>query len=233
MITLVGVGHVFALSDNIKTLIRSRRPEVVCLELDTLRFQSLVQRRESGDVPLQYRFLAYVQTRLADKFGTQVGDEMLAAADAAREVGAKVALIDMDGGAVMRKLWDSMTFSEKIRMMGSALVSFFMTREVVEKELERYEGNEEMYMQGLEKEFPTVKEVLLDDRNRYMADRLTSIASQHKTIVAVVGDGHVPGLMENLKHMEIEAVRLKDIRKGPVQEEHMAEFGTSFWYRGQ
>ncbi|HEX9907083.1 MAG TPA: TraB/GumN family protein [Thermoplasmata archaeon] len=233
MITLIGVGHVFALSESIKDIIRSKRPEVVCLELDPLRFQSLLHRGPQGDVPIQYKLLAYLQKRLAGKFGTQVGDEMLAAADAAREVGAKLALIDMDGGTVMRRLWGSMTLPEKIRMMGSALVGVLVSRERVEKELERYEGNEERYIEGLAVEFPTVKEILIDDRNRFMAEKLTSISSEHKTVVAVVGDGHVSGLMDNLKAVEVEAVRLKDIRKPSAPEDALAEVSTTYWYRGQ
>src|SRR5512137_644628 len=100
MITIIGVGHVFQLSENIKDVIRSRRPEVVCLELDQGRYRALTDKTSTGSVPLQYRILAFIQKRMADKFGSEVGDEMLSAVSAANEVGAKVALIDMDAAKV-------------------------------------------------------------------------------------------------------------------------------------
>lgn len=234
MITLVGVGHVFAISDSVKAVIRSRRPEVVCLELDPGRYHSLTHKDEARSVPLQYRLLAYFQTRMADKFGTQVGDEMLAAAEAAGEVGARVALIDMDAARVFGQLWRKMSLKEKVSLFGGAFVGLLVSKEKVEEEMNRYEGNEAQYIETLGTGFPTIKEVLIDDRNKHMADALRSLSSQHGSIVAVVGDGHVPGLMEQLKLLNPEAVRLKDLRSGmPQPAAAGSEVTSSFWYHSE
>jgi len=230
MITIIGVGHVFQLSENIKDVIRSRRPEVVCLELDQGRYRALMDKTSRGSVPLQYRVLAFIQKRMADKFGSEVGDEMLSAVSAANEVGAKVALIDMDAAKVFALLWSRMSFKERTRMIGGALVGLFLTKETVEKEMEKYEEHEDKYMETLSQGFPTVKEVLIDDRNKFMAKNISTIASSHPSVVAVVGDGHVPGLLEALKPLEVEAVRLKDLRKQPETKKSGSEVTTSFWY---
>jgi len=231
MITLIGVGHVFAIADSVKEVIRSKRPEVVCLELDPARYEALLHKDEERSVPLQYRLLAYFQTRMADKFGSQVGDEMLAAAEAAGEVGAKVALIDMDAAGVFAQLWRRMSFREKLGLFGGALMGLFASKERVEEEMTRYEGNEAQYIDTLGEGFPTIKEVLIDDRNRHMSDTLKSLAAEHPNIVAVVGDGHVPGLMEQLKSVGAEAIRLKDLRSSKGQTSPSgSEVTTSFWY---
>jgi len=231
MITLVGVGHVFAISNSIKEIIRSKRPEVVCLELDPARYHALMNRDEPRRVPLQYRLLAYFQTRMADKFGTQVGDEMVAAVEAAGEVGAKVALIDMDAARVFGQLWRRMSLKERVNLFGGAFIGLFVSKEKVEAEMNRYEGNEAQYMDTLGEGFPTIKEVLIDDRNKHMAEALKSLATQHGSILAVVGDGHVPGLMEQLKPLDLEAVRLKDLRTGNMRPSATgSEVSTSFWY---
>jgi pheromone shutdown protein TraB len=230
MITLIGVGHVFAISDNVKQVIRTRRPQVVCLELDPARYQSLLHRDEPRSVPIQYRLLSYLQTRMADKFDTQVGDEMLAAAEAAGEVGAKVALIDMDAGRVFRQLWKRMSLKEKANLFGGAFIGLFMSKARVEEEMDRYEGNEAQYIEAVGQGFPTIKKVLIDDRNEYMAGALRSLSAHHSSIVAVVGDGHVPGLIEQLKPLEAETVRLKDLRNGTVSSTSGSEVTTSFWY---
>lgn len=233
MITLVGVGHVFAISDSVRDIIRSKRPEVVCLELDPARYRALSTRESSTQVPLQYRLLAYFQKRMADKFGTEVGDEMIAAVKAAGEVGAKVALVDMDAAKVFSLLWRKMSFREKLQLFGGALVGLFASKETVEREMEKYEEHETVYLEKLGDGFPAVKEVLIDDRNRYMAQRISSIAAQHGSVLAVVGDGHIPGILEQLKPLEAEAIRLRELRKGPVQRASGAEYSASFWYHSQ
>jgi pheromone shutdown protein TraB len=232
MITIIGVGHVFQLSENIKAAIRSRRPEVVCLELDQGRYRALMEKTTRGAVPLQYRVLAYVQRRMADKFGGEVGDEMVAAVDAAKEVGARVALIDMDAPKMFALLWGTMSFRERIRLLGGALIGLFLTKETVEKEVAQYEEHEDVYLETLGRGFPTIKKVLIDDRNVYMAKNISSIAAEHPSVVAVVGDGHVPGLIEALKPLVVETVRLKDLRRPSEERPKGTEVTTSFWYHG-
>ena len=233
MITLIGVGHVFVISENVKELIRSRRPEVVCLELDPGRYRALMERRESSRVPIQYRLLAFIQKRMASKFGSEVGDEMLAAAKAAGEVGAKVALIDMDAGQVFARLWKRMSFGEKMRMFGGAFLGLFMTKQKVEKEMEKYESHEAQYIEVLGEGFPAVKEVLIDDRNKHMAQQISTIVATHPSVVVVVGDGHVPGLLEALKPLEVETIRLKDLRRESPPPPSGSEYSSSFWYNGR
>jgi len=233
MITIIGAGHVFALSENIRQLILQRRPEVVCLELDPARYKALIEKKSSGSVPIQYRLLAYVQKRMATKFGSEVGHEMLAAMNAAGEVGAKVALIDMDATRVFALLWRRMSIKERVHLLGGALVGLFLTKETVEKEMDKYEGQEDRYMEALGEGFPTVKEVLIDDRNKHMANQITSIAAEHPNIVAVVGDGHVSGLVEALKPLEVETVRLRDLRKEAHPGAGGSEYSSSFWYNSR
>jgi pheromone shutdown protein TraB len=230
MITIVGVGHVFRLSENIKNIIRSRRPEIVCLELDQGRYRALMDRSSRGKVPLQYRILSFVQKRMADKFGSEVGDEMLAAVSAANEVGAKVAFIDMDAARMFASMWGGMSFKERARLITGALAGLFLSKERVEIEVERYEEHGDKYIETLGAGFPTVKKVLIDDRNMYMARNIQSIAAQHASVLAVVGDGHIPGLVEALKPLEVETVRLKDLRNVPEVMTEGAEVTTSFWY---
>ena len=234
MITLLGVGHVFVISEQVRAMVLSRRPEVVCLELDPARFRALMDRDRAGGarVPLQYVLLAQVQRRIAGKFESEAGAEMMAAASAAREVGAKVALIDMDASTVFGRLWRAMSFREKVHLMFGALVGLVASKEAIEKEVESYEDREVEYLEALGSEYPSIKRVLIDERNRHMADRIASIASQHGDVMAVVGDGHVPGLVEALGDRPVETVRLKDLRsQGPGQATSGGEYSFSYFVK--
>jgi pheromone shutdown protein TraB len=76
--------------------------------------------------------------------------------------------------------------------------------------------------------------VLIDDRNKHMAGMLDSLSTKHKNIVAVVGDGHIPGLLQSLKSAEVETIRLKDIRTGNVElKQGAVDHTVTFWYRNE
>jgi pheromone shutdown protein TraB len=228
MITLIGVGHVFAISDRVNEVIHSRRPDVVCLELDPIRYQSLLQKDDARRVPLQYSLLAMFQKRMADKFGSEVGDEMLAAASAARQVGARVALIDVDSSRMLAMLWKRMSVKEKLGLFFGALVGLVSSKETVEKEMEVYQSNDEAYIEGIGERFPTLKAVLIDDRNRIMADRIRGIAKDHPNVVAVIGDGHVPGVAKVLEAEQLEVVRLRQLMSPSPVAGGPGEYSTSF-----
>ena len=229
MITIIGVGHVFAISSQVTQIIRSRRPDVVCIELDRARYHSLQSRDRAGRVPIQYTLLAMFQKKMAGKFGGEVGAEMLAAAAAAREVNAKVALVDVDATAMLAMLWRKMSVREKVKLIVGALVGLVSTREAVEREIEAYQSNDESYLNSIGEQFPVVKEILIYDRNRIMTQRISKIAEAHANVVAVIGDGHVPGIAAGLGRDDIEVVRLKELMSGAgmssdIPGEHTASF---------
>src|SRR2546428_4270626 len=128
MITLLGVGHVFDIGRAVRAEILARRPKVVALELDAARYQALMspQPRPRGFSVLG--LLAQFQVRIANQYGVRVGDEMVAAARAAREVGSEVALIDQDSAVILRRVWRETAGRERLRLLGSTLRGFFNRR---------------------------------------------------------------------------------------------------------
>jgi pheromone shutdown protein TraB len=189
--------------------------------------------KDSRAVPLQYRLLAYLQERMAAQFGTEVGDEMLAGATAAEELGARLALVDMDASKVFSQLWKRMSFRERLTLFTGAFAGLFISKKRVVEEIEKYEAQEDQYIQLLSEGFPTFKEVLIDDRNKFMADRILALTGEYKTIVAVVGDGHISGLVQLLGQTELEVIRLKDVRNSEAPKDGAGEFTSSHWYHAQ
>ncbi|XP_057451109.1 uncharacterized protein LOC130743016 isoform X2 [Lotus japonicus] len=54
-------------------------------------------------------------------------------------------------------------------------------------------------VQFISKEFPTVTEILMDERDQYMSSKLLKIASESRSVVAVVGRGHLEGIKKYWK----------------------------------
>jgi len=117
-------------------------------------------------------------------------------------------------------------------MFFSGFAGFFVSKKRVEKELDKLEDNFDAYMNEIGKKFPTIKRVLVDERNQHMVQQLALAGEQYDKIIAVVGDGHVPGLSELLKKKEIEfeTVRLNEIRNKKVKSDDpsVASFSTNY-----
>ena len=218
MITLLGVGHVFDIGGRVKEVIRDRRPNVVCIELDDYRYYALTHKEEqsTGWEPPMHMLLAAFQKRIAKMYKVEVGSEMIAAVDAAKEVGARVAFIDMESNLVFKRIMEEMTFEEKIKFAVSLFLGFFVRKKDVERELERFQMDSSTDMMStFGKEFPSIKRVLIDERNDYMAAIIRELGKTHERIVVVIGDGHIKGikkLIEGNFGENIETIRLKEIR---------------------
>ncbi len=213
MITLIGVAHVFDISKSLENAIIKRNPSVVCVELDAARYHALYSRDRNREAPLVYKMLAGLQENIAKKYGSQVGSEMLTAIETAKMLNAKLAFIDMDSTNILSNFWRNMTFSEKMKFLLALFSSLFIRKKRIEKELKRFEENDEYYLESFGKEFPTAKKVLIDDRNIYMAKAITKISQEHEDIVAVIGDGHIEGIRRLLDpSSDVEIIRLSQLR---------------------
>jgi pheromone shutdown protein TraB len=217
MITIVGVGHVFDIGDQVSDVIVQRNPSVVCVELDAARFQALMTKDMRGNAPLPYRALAFFQKRIAKKYGQEVGQEMVAAIQSAKKVGARLAFIDLDSLQVFQRFWQMMTFKERVKLVFALFTSVFVPKKTVDKEIKKFEDGEAEYMEAFASEFPSAKKILIDDRNVHMATAIRRLNEEYANIVAVVGDGHIEGLTKLLEDKSPEIIRLKDLRAKDVE----------------
>lgn len=215
VITLIGTGHVFDIGARVREEIRKRQPSVVAIELDPPRFQALrTKNRDRSKTPFVYRMLADFQTRVADQYGVEAGAEMLAAADEARALNVPLALIDKDAQQTFQRLLREMRWGEKLKLTGSAIAGLVLPGKSIEKQVDEMQDDYAAYFHEMGKRFPTLKRVLLDERNEHMARAITEMARTQERIVAIVGDGHVDGMMDILqnKGLALEVVRLRDLR---------------------
>jgi pheromone shutdown protein TraB len=217
LITLIGTGHVFDIGARVREEIRRRAPQVVGIELDGPRYHALRNKnKDRSGTPVVYRLLADFQTRIANQYGVEAGDEMLAASDEAKALNVPLALIDKDAQQTFARLRKEMRFGEKMRLFGSAVVGLLpiLPGKSIEKQVEEMQEDYASYFTQMEKQFPTLKRVLLDERNEHMARALQDLARTNERVVAVVGDGHVDGIHAILKGagLDVETVRLKELR---------------------
>src|SRR3989442_2525886 len=193
MITLLGVGHVFDIGRAVRAEVVARGPKAVAVELDAARYQALMSPHPRPRGFSVLGLLAQFQVRIANQYGVRVGDEMVAAARAAEEVGSDVALIDQDSAVILRRVWREMAGRERLRLLVSMIGGFFTRRERVEAELQRFYQDEQGVIREFARELPTAKRILIDERDAGMARGFRQLAETRGDVVAVAGGGLLYG----------------------------------------
>ncbi len=211
-ILLVGTAHISARSvTEVEQVIERERPDSVCVELDQARYESLLDEdrwakldvfeviRKKRVVYLLVNIaLAAYQRRLGARLGVRPGAEFAAAIRKAREVGAQLVLADRDVQTTLKRAWHGMSCWTKARVAASLLALPFAVEELTEETLEQLKDRDTIseMLEAFAKEVPGVKEPLIDERDRYLISTVTDAPG--KKIVAVVGAGHIAGMLANL-----------------------------------
>jgi len=214
-LVLVGVGHVFDISTQIKEIIDAIDPDAVALELDKNRLQFLLSPVKNKKSPnFLYFVLSKIQEKIAKKYGVITGSEMLSAATTAKDKGIDILCIDKDARVVIGKLWKAIPLKRKILFLVGSLSSIFVSKRKVEKELSSFEEEPEFYLDQVGGYFPEFKKILIDERNEFMCNKLIDYLNKYNTIVAFVGEGHITGLQKLIgDRVPITIIHLQNLRE--------------------
>lgn len=223
----VGTAHVSQKSiDDVRAVIDQVKPEVVCVELDKVRFEALTKDSAFRDLDvfkvvregrtlylLAHLALASYQRRIGAELGVKPGAELLAACKIAEEKGIPVALIDRDINITLKRTWKNLGLWKRSMLLSSLIVGFedddddkdLTDEEIEEKEdrtiaqqveaLKEPKALSEMLTE-LGRAVPQIKGPLIDERDQYLGAKAIEAGAKYKSVVAVVGAAHVPGIKE-------------------------------------
>ena len=203
-IRIIGTSHISRKSRaQVERVIRELRPQWVCVELDAKRLAGLrsgvrrqlpageMVRRVGVQGYLFSVFAGWAQRKLGAQVGMNPGEEMLAAVTAAREVGAKLALVDQDIEVTLRRL--RLTWRERLRLGWGLVKGLFGGGEVLEFDLDTVPKKSVIVvlMGQTRDRYPSLYRVLVTERNAVMARRVARIARESAgNVVVVLGAGH-------------------------------------------
>jgi pheromone shutdown-related protein TraB len=137
--------------------------------------------------------LSGFQKRMGSGVGVKPGEEMIAAIDAAEAAGIPWSCCDRDVQITLKRAWARSNFWNKSKLLASLISSAFSNEKLSEEEIEQLKNKSELeqMMNELAEYLPSVKEVLIDERSRYLASKIFLSREEH--VVAVVGAGHMAG----------------------------------------
>lgn len=232
MITIIGTGHVFNLAEPVSFIVKNTWPDAVLIELDVSRYQYLMNRQENPEqedsaagASAIYKQTAKYQQKMSEENGTQVGGEFLAAVNTGRLAGAEIIPIDTNAMQVLDQMWDEMSFKEKVRYRLSGISDSIGGMRKVEDVQTQFAQDEERYIEGMRRKYPTLVRKLIDERNEHMAEQINKASETHSNMVVVVGDAHVEGICRLLKDPEVRKIRLADLR----DKERMDKVRSMVW----
>ena len=217
---IIGTAHVSEKSvEKVRNTILEKKPDVVGVELCINRYNNLMNERNGIEQKKEFQikelikgdnltlflisgFLSYMQRKIGDDVGVKPGSEMLAAIDAANEVGARVALIDRDISITLNRAIKKMSFVEKMKFIYGIIASFFSKDDDIKDIDSITEGDAlQEVMEYFQEMSPKAYDVLVTERDAYMAKMLLDINEEN--VVAVVGAGHQSGIKKYMDNPDI------------------------------
>ncbi|MDO5823894.1 TraB/GumN family protein [Methanobrevibacter sp.] len=222
LLTIIGTAHVSEESVNeVKDAIYEQHPDIVAIELDRGRYEKLKKQmmgiEEDEHVPITQiikenkvglflvsTLLGYFQSKIGAEVDVAPGSEMIGAIEASQDLKIPIALIDREINTTLQRALNKMSFKEKAKF-GYGLIASVLgfdddeEDEIDIEELKNSENIDDM-MEMFKDEAPSVYEVLVHERDAYLAGKIMQIP--YDKIIAVVGAGHKPGIENYLDNPE-------------------------------
>lgn len=210
---LIGTAHISRDSaDLVRKVIEEEKPDVVCIELDEKRYKSLSEKKKWEELDLKNIIkekqlatllinilLASYQKKLGEKLGVNPGVELLEAANTAKENNIPIELCDRDVRITLRRAWNSMSLWQKLKFLTAGIAGTLEKEELSEEKLKELRDSDILneLMSELGKAMPVLKTVLIDERDVYLSQKIKE--SKGNKIVAVVGAGHLSGIVKMME----------------------------------
>lgn len=205
---IVGTAHISRESIlEVEQTIDLIQPDTVCVELCETRHQALTNKDRwknldifkvirEGKMLLLLANLAVgaYQRRLGQELGVEPGAELMAGVEKAHEVGAELCLADRDIQTTLKRTWANLSFWQKINLFGGILGSLVSTETIDAEQIEQLKEKDQLseMMEELARMLPEVQKPLIDERDQFLMSSIEDAPG--KSIVAVVGAGHVQGM---------------------------------------
>ena len=232
---LLGTAHISQQSvDEVEKYITEIKPDAVCIEICETRYKNLsdgnrwremdiikvIKEKKSG-LLLASLLLSAFQRKMGKQLGIKPGAEMMKAVEICQTKKIPFFLIDREVNITIQRTWNSLSLWEKIKLMGQLVGSIVFTPKIDEKEIEKMKEKDLLsgMIEELSQHFPRVKQILIDERDQYLATKMVRVAG--KNILAVIGIGHQSGMEQSLLK-GVENINLQELEKIPPKKKWLA-----------
>ncbi|RHX83490.1 TraB/GumN family protein [Leptospira stimsonii] len=212
-VTILGTAHISQKSiDEVQRIIREEKPDTICVELCNSRMRSVkdsehwkkldifkVFKERKMYLLLSSLILSAFQKKLG-KGSIRPGDEMRMAISEGERSGAKIVPIDREVSTTLKRAWWNIGLFNRMVLLSALLTSLFVKEDISEEKIEEMKSDDvlkDLFSQ-LPKRYESIKNVIIDERDSYLAQRIREASVDGKKVFAVVGAGHLQGIMNHV-----------------------------------
>lgn len=221
-IDILGTAHISKVSrDSVRVLLENGDYDTVAVELCQRRYQSIVEPEAVAEMNLwevvkqgkamtmtAMLVLGAYQQRLAEQLGIEVGAEVKEAIHIAQQRDLPIVLVDRDIGATLKRLHRTTPWWKRWTLLSALVVHFFNRSEIDDEQVEDIKRGDmfESMFKEMEIKHWEVGQVLITERDRYMAAKILEYVETHKPtkMFVVVGMGHLRGICDLLKEATLQ-----------------------------
>ena len=225
-IYLVKTAHVSKNSvEDVQSCFDEVKPDSICIELDQDRYNKLknpekwretdivkiIKDRQVGFLLVNV-ILSSFQKRIARSMDSTSGAEMMLGMKLAEENDLNLVLADRSVKTTFSRIWNKLQTGEKLKLLSGIITSIFEDEDISEEDLAKLKEADalEAAILDIGKEFPTVKQVLVDERDQYLCQKIKTAPG--KKIMAIIGAAHSFGIKDNLDK-DIDIAELDTVEK--------------------
>jgi pheromone shutdown-related protein TraB len=213
---IIGTSHISMESkEKIKKEFSEFKPEIICIELDGNRFYAMMNPdkvkgspsiRQLGVTGFIFAVVGKaLQKKLGNFTGMNPGEEMLLGAQLAKNNRLPLELIDQDAGITLKNMSKKVKLREKFRIVKDIVTAPFSKKQRLKIDINKIPDEQLILelMNQMKGRYPGFYNVLLEDRNKFMARKLYLLMKNNpdKKIMAIVGAGHVEGIKKHINSL--------------------------------
>lgn len=218
---VIGTSHIAQESlEHVEATIVKEDPDIICLELDSARLHGLLEKEKGVKHKVKFRDAfkvgikgwlfallgQWAENKMGNMVGVSPGSEMLLAYRLAKSKRKRVALIDQDIQITLKKLSKRITWKERWHFVADLFTAAVSRKKEIEFDLSKVPSKKviDKLVAQVKKRYPNIYDVLIKERNYYMARQLHDLMENNpeKKIVALVGAGHEEEIIGIIKKIE-------------------------------
>ena len=221
-VILLGTSHVAEQSARqVKELFKTEKPDIVALELDRDRFNTMLLRARKTKYKKSYynirsiglqgflfaKIASFLQQKIASKLGVESGVEMETAIKLAEKNKTHIVLIDRNIKKTLQDFSSKIPMYEKLKLLFvDPIVGLFTPKERVVINLRKVPEDKliRKVMKIMRQRYPYMYKVLVADRNKILSKNIFTVSQGYpgSKILCVLGAGHIEGVYNLLKKYE-------------------------------
>ena len=124
----------------------------------------------------------------------------------------ELVLIDRPINITFKRVWQSLTFKEKLNMLSGIFEMIFTKEDISEEDINNLKDQNalDLALDEVAKELPNVKKTLVDERDMYLAESIKK--AKGNNIMVIIGAAHAKGIQKYINE-DINIEELNSLKK--------------------